>query len=110
MNKKESFIRELDDRARLWEQKKANAQGRIELGVEVPLAKIDLAVAEDALERIAKKKEELLDKKPKIDYTDPTEMKALKKRVHKKAKALYEHSSAPTIVEMYRTEGDKKDG
>ena len=98
MDKKtENFIRELNWRTNLWERKRDDAKRRIELGE--PLAKIDLSVAEDALIRIAKKKEELLrvDEKPRVDYTDPVEMDVLKKRVRKKAKALFELAPAKGV-------------
>ena len=91
--KEERFIVELGRRARGWERMKADAERRVELDdINTPLAKLDLEVAEKALQRIAKKKVEVLevDEVPKVDYTDPVEMKALKKRVRKKAKALYE--------------------
>ena len=93
--KEERFLIELDRRARLWERMRADAERRVKLDdMYTPLAKLDLEVAEKALERIAKKKAEVLkvDEKPKVDYTDPVEMKALQKRVRKKAKALYEET------------------
>ena len=91
--KEERFLIELDRRARVWERMRVDAQRRVELDdMNTPLAKLDLEVAERALQRIAKKKAEVLkvDEEPKVDYTDPVEMKALRKRVRKKAKALYE--------------------
>lgn len=94
--KEERFIVELDRRARVWERMRVDAQRRVELDdMNTPLAKLDLEVAERALQRIAKKKAEVLkvDEEPKVDYTDPVEMKALQKRVRKKAKVLYELDS-----------------
>ena len=91
--KNERFIVELGRRAKLWERMRADAERRVELDdLHTPLAKLDLEVAERALERIAKKKAEVLkvDEEPKENYTDPVEMKALQKRVRKKAKAVYE--------------------
>ena len=90
--KEERFIVELDRRARLWERMRADAERRVELDdLHTPLAKLDLEVAEKALQRIAKKKAEVLkvDEEAKVDYADPVEIKALQKRVRKKAKALY---------------------
>lgn len=109
MDKKtEKFMVELNWRTNLWERKRDSAKRRMEAGE--PLAKIDLGVAEDALKRIAKKREEILrvDEEPKVDYTDPVEMEALKGRVRKKAKALSECSPVVDIVERQRSETDKE--
>ena len=100
MDKKtESFMMELNRRAALWERMKADAERRVELNdINTPCAKIDLEVAERALERIAKKKEEL-DEKARVDYTDPIEMKALQKRVHIKAEAVVKRALAKDAQE-----------
>ena len=112
MNKKEErFIRELNWRTNLWERKRDDAKRRIELGE--PLAKIDLSVTEEALIRIAKKKDELLgvplDDKPDVEYPalavvlkkdrGPME-EAPKKRVHKKGKALFGLVPAKNVEEV----------
>lgn len=107
--KKERFIRELDERTSLWGRMKADAKRRVELDdLDTPLAKIDVEVAERALQRIAKKKDELLGvlEKPDVEYPalevvlrKEKELmeKAPKKRVHKKAKALFELAPAKDI-------------
>ena len=99
--KEERFIRELDRRTALWEKNRDGAKERVELGK--PLAKRELDIAERALIRITKKKDELLgvplDDKPDVEYSTPTEVlekdmgpmeEAPKKRVHKRPKALFE--------------------
>ena len=89
MNEKERFIIELNQRTVLWERMKANAGRRVELNnIDTPLAKIDVEVAEKALIRIAKKKDEILGvKKPDVEY--PALVKVPKKHVHKRPKALF---------------------
>jgi len=114
MDKKtERVIGELDWRAELWERKKANAEKEIEKGMRVPLAKIDLDVAEKALERIEKKKHELLGlDNPKVEYifthlyTEPVEAPVVEepkkvKRVHKQPGAVF--------ALAVKDKGDKKD-
>ena len=107
--KTERFIRELDQRTSLWGCMKADAKRRVELDdLDTPLAKIDVEVAERALQRIAKKKDELLGvlEKPAVEYPalevvlrKEKELmgEAPKKRVHKKAKALFELAPAKDI-------------
>ena len=107
--KTERFIRELDQRTSLWGCMKADAKRRVELDdLDTPLAKIDVEVAERALQRIAKKKDELLGVLEKPDVEFPILVRALrkdeevkedapKKRVHKKAKALFELAPAKDI-------------
>ena len=54
------LLKALGKRTKLWEMSKADAQRRIVQGLEsIPNAKIDLQVAEDALERIEMKVKEL---------------------------------------------------
>lgn len=111
--KKERFIRELDQRTSLWGRMKANAERRVELDdIHTPLAKIDVEVAERALIRIAKKKDEVLGvplaEEPNVEYPalevvlrKEKELmeKAPKKRVHKKPKALFELAPAKDVEE-----------
>lgn len=101
--KTERFIVELGQRTKLLERMKANAERRVELNnIDTPLAKIDLEVAERALVRIAKKKDEVLGvlpaEKPDVEHPLPADVaekdkepvvEVPKKRVHKRPDALF---------------------
>lgn len=101
MGKEERFLIELNRRAKLWERMKATAEKCVELdNIHKPLAKIDIEVAERALARIAKKKEELLGvaSMTEAEYPAPAEVAGKdeepiveepKKRILKKPEALF---------------------
>lgn len=74
---KEGLLKELDKRAKLWELTKGDAERRLKHGIYMTNAKIDLQVAEDALERIRLRKEEIVGvprfvvSHPKVTYPKP---------------------------------------
>jgi len=87
--KTERFLRELDQRTKLWERIKLNAEVRMKVeGVNTVLAKKDIEVAESALKRIEAKKKEVVEEGEEPEVDEDVQV-VTKKRVHKRPKAVF---------------------
>jgi len=90
---KKLFLEELDKRARRWQRKREDALSRLEQPkneYEKKRAEIDLSVAEAALKRIEKRKEELVTPKEEKSEEKKEEKKREEKKHKKEAKRQWE--------------------